>query len=169
MLPVTRSDETVLKWVKSGYYWTSKVYYFFAKTLIEEYGPEKAKELFIKQIYNMGKQMGEKNRAYLESEGRPVDLEERFSGGNDDNSIYNFAWKSRNKNVTKNEVIVEWLECPFAEGFKAYGEEGVGIGEWFCEHIDNAVSKGFGPENACVRETSIYKDEVCTLHFTHKE
>ena len=36
---MTRNDETILNWVKGGYLWTSRVYYFFAKTLIDELGP----------------------------------------------------------------------------------------------------------------------------------
>ena len=117
----------------------------------------------------MGKQMGEQSKYYIESEGRPVNIEERFKGGFDDDSVYSFAWKSGKKTITEHEAIVEWLECPFAEGFKAFGKMGVEIGEWFCSNIDNAVSQGIGSQHTCIRETSLNKDGVCTLHFKLEE
>ena len=139
-----------------------------AKTLIEELGEEKGKELFIKQVYKMGKNMGEQDRKYIASQGKEANLDEWFEGL-DESSIFSFAWKYGKKDISKDEVVVEYLQCPFAEGFKAYGSEGVEIGEWFCENIDNALTQGYNPKYEGVRESSLNKDGLCRLHWKLKE
>jgi hypothetical protein len=166
---MTRSDETYLNWVNGGYFMSSRTYYFMAKTMIEELGPEKGKELFLKQIYKMGNHMGKQNRKYVTSQGKENNIEEWFGPSLSELSVYSFAWEQTKREVSRDEAGVEWSVCPIAEGFKKLGSEGIEIGEWFCDNIDNASVQGYNPKYECVRESSLHKDGVCRLHFKLKE
>ena len=113
--------------------------------------------------------MGKQTKEYFASQGRENSLEEFRRDSFAESSIYTFAWTGEVKESVEHEAIVEWTVCPIADGFKAYGEEGVEIGELFCHHIDNAIISGFNPDYICVRESSIYKTGLCRLHMKLKD
>jgi hypothetical protein len=143
---MTFRGETYLDWVKEGYFWASRALFFMAKGMIEELGEEKGKELFVKSVYKMGEATGKQARDYYDSQGRDNDdVEEWFKDFLTDSSVFTFAWTLGMKDITKNEAVVDYLECPFADGFKAYGSEGIEIGELFCQNIDNANTQGHNP------------------------
>ena len=166
---MTRSEETYRDWVKGGYFWTSKSLYFMAKGMIEELGEKKGKELFIKQIYEMRGHMGKQSREFHASLGRENSIEEFVKDGFTDSSVFMFAWKGGLKEKSEHEAIIEWEECPFADGFKELGSEGVEIGELWCQHNDNAVVQGYNSEYECVQESCLFKDGLCRLHLKLKD
>ena len=140
-----------------------------AKGMIEELGEKKGKELFIKQIYEMRNHMGKQAREYHASQGREHTIEEFVKDGFTDASVFMFAWKGGLKEKSEHEAIIEWEECPFADGFKALGQEGVEIGKLWCQHNDNAVVQGYNPEYECVQESCLFKDGLCRLHLKLKD
>ena len=113
--------------------------------------------------------MGKQDNDYIASQGKENNIKEWFGGGFDDTSVYSFAWKQARREISKDEAIVDWVVCPIAEGFKKLGPEGIEIGEWYCNNIDNASTQGYNPKYECVRESSLHKDGVCRLHFKLKE
>ena len=166
---MTHSEETYRNWIKGAYAWTSSTLFFMAKGMIEELGEKKGKELFVKQIYEMRGHMGKQNREYHASQGRENSLEEFTRDGFTESSVFMFAWTGGLIEQSEHEAIIEWTECPFADGFKAYGQEGIEIGELWCQHNDNAVIQKYNPKYECVQESSLYKDGVCRLHLKLKE
>jgi hypothetical protein len=166
---MTQSEETYLGWVKGAYFMTSRSLFYMARGLIEELGPEKGKEVFVNQIKKMGEGMGKQTREYYDSTGKEANMEEFLRDGFSDSSVYMHAWEGDLKTLTKHEAIVDFTSCPYAEGFKALGEEGVEIGELYCNNIDDAITQAYNPKYECVRSPSLNKDGVCTLHWKLKE
>jgi hypothetical protein len=166
---MTQSKETYLGWVKGAYFMLSRSLFYMAKGLIEELGEEKGKEVFVKQIIEMGEGMGKQTREHHNSLGKEGTMEEFLSDGFSDSSVYMHAWEGDLKTLTKHEAIVDFTSCPYAEGFKVLGEEGVEIGELYCNNIDDAITQAYNPKYECVRAPSLNKDGVCTLHWKLKE
>jgi hypothetical protein len=166
---MTQSEDTYLGWVKGAYFMTSRSLYYMAKGLIEELGEKKGKEIFVEQIKKMGEDMGKQTRDYHDSLGKDLTMEEFLRDGFSDSSVYMHAWDGDLKTLTKHEAIVDFIGCPYAEGFKALGAEGVEIGELYCNNIDDAITQAYNPKYECVRPSSLNKDGKCTLHWKLKD
>ena len=117
----------------------------------------------------MGEGMGKQSRDYHDSLGRESNMEEFLRDGFSDSSVYMYAWDGELKTLSEHEVAVDFTGCPFAEGFKDFGEKGVEIGELYCNNIDNAITQAYNPKYECVRESSLNKEGLCILHWKLKE
>jgi hypothetical protein len=156
-------------WVRNSERGRSATLYYLGKAIIRELGAEKGTTLIIKQIEEMGHSAGKAARKAVEGEGLDDSFRNYFSESDSGNSPYDFAWTRSIKKSTDAERVVEFSYCPIAEGFKALGEEGVKIGELFCNHIDNARIQGFNPDYECKRESSLNLNGLCRLHFRKKQ
>ena len=141
--------------------------YYLGKAIIQELGEEKGAALIVKQMEEMGHHFGKETRKANKRLGLDNSFRSYFSI-NSGNSVYDFAWVGDTKKSDSEEVVVEFSYCPNAEQFKKFGEEGVKIGELFCNHIDNADIQGFNPDFECKRESSLNLNGLCRLHFKKK-
>jgi hypothetical protein len=157
-------------WIQGSFrdFFSPSIYYL-GKALIQELGEEKGTALIIKQMEEYGRSMGEATRKTFENQGVETSLDNYFTETYPETSMYYFAWKGGVKKIAKDEWVEEWSYCPVAEGFKALGEEGVRIGELFCDYIDNAVVREFNPDYEYVRESSLNLNGVCRLHAKKKQ
>jgi len=161
-------EETYRNWIQDSYSSMSSWLYYMAKGMIKELGEKQGTELFLKQVIEKGHSMGENAKNMIQSKGLENNLV-NFVNPDSESSVYSFAWEGKTKRLSDDEVVVEWTKCPIAQGFKNHGPEGERIGEIFCNHVDNATAEAYNPDYVCVRETSLHKDGVCTLHFKLKD
>jgi len=165
---MSQDIEKYRTWVRQGQHRRASGIYFMAKGIIEELGEEKGKELIIKQVYDMGNSFGAARKKMEAGQSHDNEIKHYFNRSMDPDNVYAFAWVGETVSRSEDERVVEWQYCPIAEGFKNYGEDGVKIGELFCEHIDNAVAQGYNSDYMCVRESSLNLDGLCRLHFKKK-
>jgi len=157
--------ETVRKWICEREYGRATGIYYMAQGILDELGEVEGTRLIIQQIRKMGNKMGESMKIRLEKEGLENSLENRVKLIESSENSTNIAWDRVSLDVSEDEFVVKFSYCPIASGFKHHGEEGIKIGELFCSNIDDAVSQGYNPKLSCLRETSLNRDGVCTLHF----
>ncbi|MCW4012660.1 MAG: L-2-amino-thiazoline-4-carboxylic acid hydrolase [Candidatus Bathyarchaeota archaeon] len=157
--------EQVRKWIQEKEYGRATGIYYMAQGILQELGEEQGTKLILQQIRKMGNQMGASIRKRLEEQGLDNSLENRVKVIESSDNSTNIAWDQVSLDVMEDEFVVKFSYCPIAAGFKQHGEDGVKIGELFCSNIDDAVSQGYNPKLSCVRESSLNRDGVCTLHF----
>lgn len=157
--------EQVRKWIQEKEYGRATGIYYMAQGIIQELGEEEGTKLIVQQIRKMGNLMGNSIRKRLENEGLENSLENRVKLVESDDNSTMIAWGRVSLDVSEDEFVAKFSYCPIAAGFKQHGEEGVKIGELFCSNIDDAVSPGYNLKLSCVRESSLNRDGVCTLHF----
>ena len=165
---MSQDVEKYRTWVRQGQHSRSAAFYYLGKAILEELGEEKGTDLIIKQVKEMGKASGLNRRRILESKGLDNSLENYSASEKTFSNMVSFAWESKVKKRTPDEVIRDFSYCPIAEGFKNFGDEGVKIGELFCMYIDDAVVQTYNPDYMCERESSLNLDGVCRLHFKKK-
>ena len=157
--------EQVRKWIREKEFGRATGIYFMAQGIIQELGEEEGTRLIVQQIRKMGNLMGKSIRKRLENEGIENSLENRVKLVESADNSTNIAWDRVSLDVSEDEFVVKFSYCPIASGFKQHGEDGIKIGELFCSNIDDAVSQGYNQKLSCVRESSLNRDGVCTLHF----
>ena len=167
--PSNYSYERVRNWIKEREHGRANGIFYLAQGIFNEMGEEEGTKLVIEQIRKMGYKIGESMKNKLETKGLKNSLENRIKLIESSSNSTNIAWDREYLDAKGNELVVKFSYCPIADGFKMNGEEGVKIGELFCSNIDDSVSKGYNPNLSCVRETSLNKDGVCTLHFTMRK
>ena len=156
-------------WIRNAERARSTTLYYLGKAIIQELGEEKGTELIIKQIEEMGHNMGKVTRKAVESKGLNDSFRNYFFESDSGNSPYDFAWTRSIKKSTDAERVAEFSYCPIADGYMRLGKEAVKIGELFCNHIDNALIQGYNPDYECKRESSLNLDGLCRLHFRKKQ
>ena len=156
-------------WIRNGERARSATLYYLGKAIIQELGEEKGTALIIKQIEEMGHNMGKATRKAVESKGLKDSFRNYFFESDSGNTPYDFAWTRSIKKSTDAERVAEFSYCPIADGYKRLGEEAVKIGELFCNHIDNALIQGYNPDYECKRESSMNLNGLCRLHFRKKQ
>ena len=165
---MSQDIEKYRNWVRQGQQSRSAAFYYLSKAILEELGEEKGTELIIKTVKKMGKASGLNRRKNVESKGLDITLENYAESAKAFSEMVSFAWESEVKKRTSDEIIRDYTYCPIAAGFKNIGEDGVKIGELFCEYIDDAVVQTYNPVYECVRESSLNLEGLCTLHFKKK-
>jgi hypothetical protein len=165
---ISRVARAYRRWIRESENGRSLGFYYLGKALIQELGEDKGTALIVKQIEEMGSKTGKAMREADESQGSDNSLKNYARGMDVGTVVYNFAWVSSTKKSTSDERVREFSYCPIADGFKKFGEEGVKIGELFCNHIDNADIQGYNPEYECKRISSLNLNGLCRLHFKKK-
>lgn len=169
MKPSSYENDIVRKWIRERELGRANGIYYLAEGILREMGEEKGTELIVEQIRKMGYRIGGLIRNRLERQGIENNLKTRIKLIESTDNSTNIAWDRVSLDVTEDEFVIKFSYCPIAEGFKLNGDEGVKIGELFCDNIDDAVSQGFNPNLSCKRESSLNIDGLCTLHFKMKK
>jgi hypothetical protein len=164
---MSQDIEKYRRWIREREHERSRSIYYLGKAIIQELGEEKGTTLIVRQIEEMGHDLGIETRKANKSQGLDNSFK-NYSRGPDVNP-YGFAWVGGTTKSTSDEEVVEFSYCPIAEGFKKLGEEAVKIGELFCNHIDDADIQGYNPDYECKRESSLNLNGLCRLHFRKKQ
>jgi predicted ArsR family transcriptional regulator len=121
------------------------LYYHFAKTLVDELGEEKGKELITKAVHNYGEERGRAIREEVLSQGLKLSVENFYKFSD----LPEFGWESDEEGVTYCCYAQPWLE-------RNEGE----LGKLYCE-VDIAKIKAYNPKIKVKRLSSILEGKHC--------
>ena len=121
------------------------LYLHFAKTILDELGPSKGKEVILKAVRNYGLERGRRIREKVLAAGLPLTVENfrKFS------DLPPLGWNIKNGEV---------LSCAYAQPWIEQGE--YKIGSIYCE-VDVAKYEGYNPEIKVERLKSILLGQNC--------
>ena len=122
-----------------------QLYLQFAKTIMEELGPIKGKELVLKAVRRYGLERGKRIREKVLAADLPLTVE-NFQKYND---LPSLGWKIQDGEV---------LSCSYAEPWIEHEE--YQIGSLYCE-VDVAKYEGYNPEIKVERLKSILLGDKC--------
>lgn len=158
------SEETYVDLIKGSWFGMPTALTYMALGMIEELGEEKGKELFIKQVKQMGKHWGKSMLDRFQTNRVDPSITNMLRDV-DESLVSNIVWDVSSELISDDEGVVEWRFCPIADAFKSIGPEAVEIGEIFCDYIDDAQFGGLNPDVMVSRESSLNKDGLCRLRF----
>jgi hypothetical protein len=134
---------------------TALIHYAFTKTIIDELGKEKGKELAKKAIRLYGEMVGKKVRENTLAKGLPT-LAENFQ-----NDLPTLGWADREKVVVEGEKRARVHTCYLAEAWKELGVPE--IGRLYC-FVDQAKYEAYNPDLECVHTKNVLDgDPYCEL------
>lgn len=134
----------------------------FARTLIDELGEEKGRELIERAIWTYGTRVGEQIRARVHALGLEPTLE-NFSHGSDLPAI-GFEGQSV---VVDGEPRHQAFGCALAEVWAEYGEQE--LGGLYCL-VDPAKMQAYNPDWTMVHTKKIPRgDECCEIAVRRRE
>ncbi len=126
----------------------------YAKTITEELGEEKGKELVLKTIKRYGKEIGERRRKEIEEKGLEPTAE-NFSKG-DELRIPKFGMHTDLK--TNEEGNMELYGCAMGKFWKEEGEEE--LGKLYC-YVDPAKYMGYNDEYIQIHNKALPAGDKC--------
>lgn len=132
----------------------------YAKTLVEELGEERGRELITKSIRDFGVRMGEKTREEVLDQ-RLEPIPENFNAGKS-YRIPRFGMSERVETVeVNNEVRTRVHGCVLARVWQEYGEEK--LGRLYC-YVDPAKYMEYNPDYKQVHTKAVPdSDEFCEM------
>jgi len=126
----------------------------YSKTLIEELGDDRGKELILKSIKEYGKQIGEKRKAEILEKGLN-NIPENFSKG-DSLRIPKIGMNSKLEVTDDSNRL---YGCPLEKLWREFGEEE--LGKLYC-YTDPAKLMGFNEDYIKIHKKAIPKgDDYC--------
>ena len=155
------SKDEALSQLKSMITRTALIHYAFTKTIIDEMGKEKGKELAKKAISLYGEMVGKKVREKTLAKGLPA-LPENFQ-----DDLPALGWASREKVVVEGEKRARVHTCYLAEAWKDLGVPE--IGRLYC-FVDQSKYEAYNPELECVHTKNVLDgDPYCELAVRSKK
>jgi len=155
------SKDEALSQLKSMITRTALIHYAFAKTIIDELGKEKGKELAKKAIRLYGEMVGKKVREKTLAKGLPI-LPENFQ-----DDLPALGWASREKVMVDGEKRARVHTCYLAEAWKELGDPE--IGRLYC-FVDQAKYEAYDPDLECVHTKNVLDgDPYCELAVRSKK
>ena len=155
------SKDEAFSQLKSMITRTALIHYAFTKTIIDEMGKEKGKELAKKAISLYGEMVGKKVREKTLAKGLPA-LPENFQ-----DDLPALGWASREKVVVEGEKRARVHTCYLAEAWKDLGVPE--IGRLYC-FVDQAKYEAYDPELECVHTKNVLDgDPYCELAVRSKK
>jgi len=155
------SREEAQRQVKSMITRAALIHYAFAKTIIDEVGEKRGKELIKKAMALYGEKVGQKARERAGEKGLPNTAE------NFQDDLPTLGWHSRERVVVDGERRARVHTCYLAETWKELGAKE--IGRLYC-YVDQAKYKAFNPELECVHTKNCLEgDPYCELAVRSKK
>jgi hypothetical protein len=128
----------------------------YARTLVDELGEEKGRELIGRAIWDYGTRIGQRTRERVMAQGLEPTVE-NFNQGSDLSPI---GFEQR-KIVVEGEERHQSLGCALADVWQEYGEEA--LGGLYCL-VDPAKMQAYDPEWTMVHTKKIPNgDECCEI------
>ena len=125
----------------------------FARTLVDELGEEKGRELIKKAIWDYGTKVGERSRKRVEAMGLEPTIE-NFSKGSDLSPI---GFDSQ-RTVVDGEPRTRSSVCVLAEVWHEYGEDE--LGGLYCQ-VDPSKVQAYNPDWTMVHTKKIPNGDEC--------
>lgn len=116
----------------------AQLYISFAKTLVEEFGEQRGKEVILQAISRYGQDIGRRIKEKVEAQGLPLTIE-NYRRSSDLPSL-GFNTEPL---VAEGERRTRIHECVLASVWKGLGEEE--LGRLYC-FVDQAKAEGYNPE-----------------------
>ncbi len=153
--------EEALRQVKSMITRAALIHYAFTKTLVEELGEKKGKELARKAIDLYGKEVGERVKKRTLDRSLPLTRE------NFQDDLPDLGWAEREKVEVEGEKRSRVYTCHLA---KVWQELGVPeIGRIYC-FVDQAKYEAYNPELQCVHVKNVLDgDPYCEVAVRPKK
>jgi len=117
---------------------TALLYYYFARTLIDELGEEEGKRLIAKAIWSYGEHCGRAARHVVEAMGLPTSAE-NFSKAPD---LPSLGWETGRATSAGGETRPIATFCPLAAVWRELGAEE--LGRMYC-YVDQAKYHAYNP------------------------
>ena len=155
------SKDEAFRQLKSMITRTALIHYAFTKTIIDELGKEKGKELTKKAIRFYGEVVEKKVRERTLAKGLPT-IPENFQ-----DDLPALGWASREKVIVDGEKRARVHTCYLAEAWKELGVPE--IGRLYC-FVDQAKYEAYNPELECVHTKNVLDgDPYCELAVRTKK
>ncbi len=153
--------EEAVSQLRSMFTRTALIHYAFAKTIIDELGKEKGKELTQKAIRLYGEMVGKKVREKTLAKGL------RALAENYQDDFPTLGREDREKVVVEGEKRARVHTCDLAEAWKELGVPE--IGRLYC-FVDQAKYEAYNPELECVHTKNVLDgDPYCELAVRSKK
>ncbi|MBW2308679.1 MAG: L-2-amino-thiazoline-4-carboxylic acid hydrolase [Deltaproteobacteria bacterium] len=131
----------------------------FARTLVDELGEEKGKELILKAIKDYGNKIGEKVRKDVIDQGLDPVPENYGAGKSSDVPAFGMHDRREKGLLVEGKKISRAYGCVLAKVWKEYGEEK--LGRLYC-YVDPAKYMAFNPDFTLVHLKAMPDgDEYC--------
>lgn len=149
------SREEAFQQVKSMITRAALIHYAFAKTIIDELGEKKGKQLAKKAIKLYGEWVGKWAKKKAEEKALPY-LQENFQ-----DDLPSLGWHNREKVTVDGEKRSRVYTCYLADVWKELGVPE--IGRIYC-FVDQAKYEAFNPDLECVHVKNVLDgDQYCEL------
>lgn len=146
------SREEASRQVRSMIFRTALLHYAFTRTLMDELGEEKGKELTKKAIALYGRRIGQRALEKAREKGL-ANLPEDFQ-----NDLPPLGWPHREKVETEGEPRTRLFTCYLAEAWKELGVPE--IGRLYC-FVDQAKYEAFNPELEFIHAQNLLDGDPC--------
>ena len=134
---------------------TALLYYYFAKTLVDELGEEEGKRLTAKAVWAYGEHCGKAVREGVQAMGLPP-TDENFNKVTDLPSV---GWDMSRVTLENGDEHPIATYCPLAAVWKELGAED--IGRMYCM-VDQAKYHGYNPDYEYIHAKNVLDgDEYC--------
>ncbi len=130
------------------------IYHSFARTLIDELGEKRGRELIRRAVDDYGERIGAEARRKAEQKGLPL------SPDSFESDLPDLAWRMETVTVD-GEERVRVHECPLAEDWRGWGD--AATGRIYC-FVDQAKMRAFNPDYEYVHVRNVLDgDPYCEL------
>lgn len=154
------SREQAFKEVLSMIRRTALLHYCFSKTLIEELGEERGKELILKAIQSYGEKVGKKVKEETLAKGLDLLIE------NYQEDLPTLGWEIE-RAIVEGEPRGRVHTCYLANFWKELGAPE--LGRFYC-FVDQAKYKAYNPELECIHVKNVLDgDPYCELAVRSKK
>jgi hypothetical protein len=144
---------------------TALLYYYFAKTLVDELGEEEGRRLIAKAVWAYGEHCGNAVRKGVEAMGLPP-VDENFGRVRD---LPSAGWETSTVTHADGRQNPIAAYCPLAAVWQALGAEAVALGRLYCT-VDQAKYNAYNPEYEFIHARNVLDgDEYCEFVVKKKE
>lgn len=133
---------------------TALLYYYFAKTLVDELGEEEGKRLIAKAIWAYGEHCGRAVREGVEAQGLPP-THENYSKAPD---LPKLGWETGSVTLDDGEQRPIVTYCPLAAVWQELGAEE--LGRMYC-FVDQAKQHAYNPDDEFSHTKNVLDGDDC--------
>jgi predicted ArsR family transcriptional regulator len=133
---------------------TALLYYYYAKTLVEELGEEEGKRLIAKAIWAYGEHCGRAVREGVESMGLPP-TDENFGKVAD---LPKLGWEASTITLPNGEKRPIVTYCPLAAVWEELGAQE--LGRMYC-YVDQAKYHAYNPDYEFTHTKNVLDGDDC--------
>lgn len=158
----TVSVETCTQQVRLMARRTALLHHYFAVTLADALGEERARELVEEAVRRYGEHCGRSVRAQVEAQGLE-NSPENYGKGKD---LPAFGWENADVETAPGETARVVTFCPLADVFQEVGD--VKFGRLYC-HVDQAKQTAYNPDYEFIHAKNVLDGDAYCQFVTRKK